>query len=141
MTTVASPDETTTSQPGLSAGRALVSQRANALATRLEQGAARFAALAGKHAHGSGVALARPEGRPQDRRPRAPRRDDVSAFEIQLAQLLAGGNPIEGVTWEVVHAMNFRHVAAEHDAVTKEAALDLLQRQQRGGRRGDPCPQ
>jgi hypothetical protein len=48
-------------------------------------------------------------------------------LEIQLAQALARGNPVEGVTWEVVHEMNARH-AREHDAVTKEAALDLLRR-------------
>jgi hypothetical protein len=29
------------------------------------------------------------------------------------------------VTWDVVHEMNARY-ANEHDAVTKEAALDLL---------------
>jgi hypothetical protein len=125
MTTVATPDETTTSQPGLSAGRALVSQRADALATRLERGARALAVLAST--------LTDQEWR--SRVPKDGRRIGVLVhhvatmypLEIQLAQLLAGGNPIEGVTWEVVHAMNFRH-AAEHDAVTKEAALDLLQR-------------
>jgi hypothetical protein len=48
-------------------------------------------------------------------------------LEIQLAQVLAGGKPVTGVTWDDVHAMNAGH-AKEHDAVTKEAALDLLQR-------------
>jgi hypothetical protein len=46
-------------------------------------------------------------------------------LEIQLAQTLAAGTPVEGVTWDVVHAMNRRH-AAENDGVTLEAALDLL---------------
>ena len=32
-----------------------------------------------------------------------------------------------GVTWNDVHKLNAGH-AAEHDAVTKEAALDLLRR-------------
>ena len=48
-------------------------------------------------------------------------------LEVQLAQALAQGKPIEGVTWDVVHEMNARH-AAENDTVTKQAALDLLRR-------------
>jgi hypothetical protein len=51
----------------------------------------------------------------------------VYPLEIQLAQALAGGNAITGVTMDNVHAMNAGH-AKEHDAVTKEAALDLLTR-------------
>jgi len=34
---------------------------------------------------------------------------------------------VAGVTWDAVHEINARH-AREHDAVTKGAALDLLQR-------------
>ena len=48
-------------------------------------------------------------------------------IEIQLAQTLAGGGPITGVSWEDVHAINARH-ALEFDGVTKEAALALLHR-------------
>src|SRR4051794_34880797 len=48
-------------------------------------------------------------------------------LEIQLSQLLAGGKPIAGVTWNDVHGMNAAH-AREFDAVTKEAAIDLLRR-------------
>jgi len=48
-------------------------------------------------------------------------------LEIQLAQLLGAGKPVAGVTWDVVHEMNAAH-AQEYDAVTKEAALDLLRR-------------
>src|SRR2546426_702198 len=46
-------------------------------------------------------------------------------LEIQLAQTLAGGKPVAGVTWDAVHEINARH-AREHDTVTKGAALDLL---------------
>src|ERR1043165_2770311 len=42
-------------------------------------------------------------------------------LEIQLSQLLAGGQPVAGVTWDDVHRMNAAH-AQEFDAVTKEAA-------------------
>ncbi len=42
----------------------------------------------------------------------------VYPLEIQLAQLLAGGKAIEGVTWADVHVMNARH-AAEQSSVTE----------------------
>jgi hypothetical protein len=48
-------------------------------------------------------------------------------LEIQLAQTLAAGKPIAGVSWDDVHAINAQH-AKEHHAVTKEAALELLER-------------
>ena len=48
-------------------------------------------------------------------------------LEIQLAQRLAEGKPIEGLAWNAVHELNARH-ALENQAVTKEAALDLLRR-------------
>ena len=46
-------------------------------------------------------------------------------IEMQLAQTLAEGNPVVGLTWDTVHEMNAAH-AKEFDGVTKEAALDLL---------------
>ena len=48
-------------------------------------------------------------------------------LEIQLAQMLAEGKPVVGVTWDAIHEMNANH-AKEFDAVTKEAALELLRR-------------
>ncbi|MGH7653425.1 MAG: DinB family protein [Gemmatimonadaceae bacterium] len=48
-------------------------------------------------------------------------------LEIQLAQGLAMGKPIAGVTWDDVHGMNAAH-AKEFDGVTKAAALDLLRK-------------
>ena len=48
-------------------------------------------------------------------------------LEIQLAQTLAEGKPVTGVTMDVVNEINAAH-ARENDAVTKEAALDLLRR-------------
>ena len=46
-------------------------------------------------------------------------------LEIELAQQLAAGTPITGVTWETVHAINAGH-AKDNNATTKEAALGLL---------------
>jgi hypothetical protein len=48
-------------------------------------------------------------------------------LEITLAQTLAAGQPVTGVTWDVVHEMNAAH-AREHDGVTKDVALELLRR-------------
>ena len=47
------------------------------------------------------------------------------SLEVPLAQTLASGQPITGVTWSDVHALNARH-AAENSDVTREAALALL---------------
>jgi len=102
-----------------------MSKRANALADRLEQGASALAAFAS--------ALTDAEW--QVRVPKDGRRIGVVVhhvatmypLEIRLAQVLAAGNPVEGVTSEDVDELNAEH-ARRHDAVTKEAALDLLQR-------------
>jgi hypothetical protein len=45
--------------------------------------------------------------------------------EIQVALVLATGQPVTGVTWAVVHEMNAVH-ARENDGVTVKATLDLL---------------
>jgi hypothetical protein len=102
-----------------------MSQRINALAGRLEQGARALATFA--------TALTDKEW--QTRVPKDGRKvgvivhhvASVYPLEIQLAQTLAGGKPVEGVTWDAVNEMNAGH-AKEYDAVTKEAALDLLRR-------------
>src|SRR5450759_3442417 len=100
-----------------------MSQRTNALADRLEQGARALATFAS--------ALTDAEW--QTRVPKDGRKigvivhhvASVYPLEIQLAQTLAGGKPVAGVTPDAVNEMNAGH-AKEHDAVTKEAALDLL---------------
>jgi hypothetical protein len=46
-------------------------------------------------------------------------------LEIQLAQSLAYGKAITGVTWEVVHGINAAH-ALEHARVGKDTAIALL---------------
>ena len=48
-------------------------------------------------------------------------------IEISLAQQLAKGEPVQGVTWVGVHEMNADH-ARSFDKVTKQEALDLLQK-------------
>jgi hypothetical protein len=51
----------------------------------------------------------------------------VYPIEIQLAQTLASGKPVTGVTMNDVHAMNAGH-AQQHVAITKDVTLDLLLR-------------
>ena len=102
-----------------------MSQRSNALADRLEQGARALAAFA------SGLTDAEWHSRtPRDGRKVGVIVHHVATMyplEIQLAQTLAAGKPVAGVTWDVVHELNANH-AKEHDAVTKAEALDLLRR-------------
>ena len=120
MTTVVSHGSEIKEERSSAAG-----QRAGALAERLEQGAQALAAFAS--------ALTDVEW--QTRIPKDGRKIGVVVhhvasmypLEIQLAQTLAGGQPVAGVTWDAVNELNAGH-AREFDAVTKEAALDLLQR-------------
>ena len=100
-----------------------MSQRSEALARRLEQGASALAELAASLT----------DTQWQARIPRDGRKVGVVVhhvatmypIEIQLAQVLAAGRPVEGVTWDAVHEINAKH-ARENDAVTKDAALALL---------------
>ena len=103
----------------------MMSTRAHALADRLEQGSRSLASLAGSLT----------EAEWNTRIPKDGRKVGVVVhhvatmypLEIHMAQVLAGGQPVVGVTWANVHEMNAGH-AKEHDAVTKEAALELLRR-------------
>jgi hypothetical protein len=51
----------------------------------------------------------------------------VYPVEIDLAQIVAAGRPVEGVTMNDIHAMNAKH-AVEHATVTKDEAIGLLAR-------------
>lgn len=100
-----------------------MNKRSEALAVRLEAGAAALAAFAGKLS----------EAEWNTRLPKDGRKVGVVVhhvanmypIEIQLASLLASGQPITGVTWDVVANINRDH-AKETDGITKEAALALL---------------
>jgi hypothetical protein len=102
-----------------------MSKRTDALADRLEQGARALATFA------SGLTDAEWQTPvPKDGRKIGVIVHHVATMyplEIQLAQKLAAGEPVAGVTWDDVHAINAGH-AKEYDAVTKEAALGLLRR-------------
>jgi hypothetical protein len=103
-----------------------VTDRATALAERLEEGARALAALAGTL---TDAEWRRPYGTTDQRTIGVIVHHVASVYpiEIQLAQLLGAGKPIAGVTWEGIAEMNAGH-AKENDRATKEAALDLLAR-------------
>src|ERR1700755_3629288 len=98
-------------------------KRSEALAERVEAGAAALAAFASTLT----------DSEWQTRVPKDGRKigvivhhvASVYPIEIQLAQLLAQGNPVTGVTWDVVRDMNAKH-AQENEAVTKDEAIALL---------------
>ncbi len=97
--------------------------RSEALAARLEAGAAALAKLAGS--------LSETEWQmpiPKDGRKVGVVVHHVASMypvEIQLASLLAAGKPITDLTWDIVAEINRAH-AIENDGVTKDAALTLL---------------
>jgi DinB family protein len=100
-----------------------MNNRSEALAARLEAGAAALAAFA--------ATLSETEW--QTRLPKDGRKigtvvhhvASVYPVEIHLASLLAAGHPITGVTWDVVATMNRDH-AKDNDGIAREAALALL---------------
>jgi hypothetical protein len=100
-----------------------MNNRSEALAVRLEAGAAALAKFAG--------ALSEAEW--QTRVPKDGRKIGVVVhhvanmypIEIHLAGLLAAGQPITGLTWDAVDTINRDH-AMENNGITKEAALALL---------------
>ena len=102
-----------------------MSQRSNALADRLEQGARALAELA------AGLSDVEWHTRiPKDGRKIGVVVHHVGSMyplEMQLTQVLAAGQAIENVTWDDIHAVNAKH-AKDFETVTKAAALEHLER-------------
>jgi hypothetical protein len=117
MTNVVSCDEVITSSRS--------SRQALALAERLEQGARALAALATSLTDAQWQARIPPDGRKTG--VVVHHVASMYPIEIQVAQTIASGQPVTGLTWGVVDAINAKH-AAENGAVTKQAALELLLR-------------
>ena len=102
-----------------------MSSRSNALSERLEHGAQALATFANTLTDAQWNARVPHDGRKIG--VIVHHVASVYPVEIQLAQVLASGKPVEGVTMDDINAMNGKH-AEEHDTVTKAAALDLLRR-------------
>lgn len=115
-----------TSKSGSSARR-----RAQALADRIEEGAATLAAFAegltedewrvpltesGKKGRSVGVVVHHVAS--------------MYPIEIDAAQAIASGKAVTDVTWDVVAGLNAKH-AQEHAGITKSAALELVRRNSR----------
>lgn len=102
-----------------------MSERARALAERLEEGATRLAAFA--------ESLSDAEWQmevPRDGRTVAAIVHHVASnypIEIGLAETLAQGKAVEGITWDMIHDMNARH-GHEHAAVARAEAVALLRK-------------
>src|SRR4051812_442846 len=120
MTTIVSCDPAVAPQsaPTVEQGR-----RAQALADRLERGARALATLA------STLTVEEWQTRlPGDGRKIGVVVHHVATMyplEIQLAQTMAGGDPVAGVTMADVHAMNAAH-ARQHDSIDPETAVHVL---------------
>jgi hypothetical protein len=114
------------SPPAKTAERsASVNERANLLAERLEQGARALLTFATALTDAQWQMPVLKDGRKIG--VVVHHVASVYPIEIQLAQTLAAGKPVTGVTIDAIHAMNAAH-AKEFDAVTKEEALELLRR-------------
>jgi hypothetical protein len=101
-----------------------MSNRSNLLAERLEKGAQALDTFA------NGLSDAQWQTRVKDGRKIGVVVHHVAnmyPLEIQLAQGLAMGKPIAGVTWNDVHGINAAH-AKEFDGVTKADAIALLRK-------------
>ncbi len=101
------------------------SVRANALAERLERGAQALAILAASLTDAEWKTPILHDGRAIG--VVVHHVGTMYPLEIELAQVLASGQPVVGVTWANVHAINAAH-ALQHAHVTKSEALLLLQK-------------
>ncbi len=104
-----------------------MNHRAEALATRLEAGAAHLAKLT------ETLTDAEWNTRVRDGRTVGVIVHHVASMypiEMDVARTIAGGKPVEGVTWEKVAEINANH-GRDNAAVTKSAALALLRQNSR----------
>jgi len=105
------------------------SRRAESLAARIEEGAANLAAFAEKL---SEAEWHTPVSATDHRSVGVIVHHVASMYpiEIEVAQVIAGGNRVSDVTWEVVAHLNGKH-AEDNAQVSKSAALELLRRNSR----------
>jgi hypothetical protein len=110
---------------------ALVHSRAEALAARIEEGAADLAAFAEGLSDAEWQTPVTSAG--GDRRPIGVIVHHVAfmyPIEIDVARVVASGKAVTDVTWDVVAEINAKH-ARDNAGVTKAAALELLRRNSR----------
>ena len=105
------------------AARTLTSERAEALAGRLEKGVRELAVFAATLTPQEWSASLPHDGRKVG--VIIHHVASVYPIEVQLAQAIASGTAVTGVTSADINKMNASH-AKQFDAATKEATLDLL---------------
>lgn len=103
--------------------------RAEALAARIEEGAAGFSAFA------EGLSDAEWNTPVSARDPRSVgvivhHVANMYPIEIDLARAVASGRPVSNVTWEAVAQLNAKH-AQDNSRASKSAALGLLRKNSR----------
>ena len=102
-----------------------MSERADALAQRIEQGAQTLAAYAQGLSDTQWRTTVPPDGRQVG--VIIHHVASVYPIEIHLATEIASGKPVTGVTWDAVAEMNAKH-ADEHAGVGKQDTIELLRR-------------
>ena len=100
-----------------------MSQRSNALADRLAAGAAALADYATGLTDPQWKLPVHPDGRTVG--VIVHHVANMYPIEIQLAEVLAAGNPVTDVTWDAVRELNAGH-ARDHASVDKATALAFL---------------
>jgi hypothetical protein len=100
-----------------------MSHRSEALAVRLEAGAAALAAFASTLSETEWQMRLAKDGRKVG--VVVHHVASMYPIEIHLATLLAAGKPVTDVTWDAVDTINRDH-AKQNDGITKDAALAML---------------
>lgn len=103
----------------------MLSQRSNLLADRLEQGARDLVAFASTLSESQWNTQVPKDGRTVG--VIVHHVGNMYPIEIQIAQAVASGKPVAGVTWDDVHAINAAH-AKEFAGVTKEVAIEFVRK-------------
>lgn len=103
-------------------------QRASALADRIEQGADALAAFASELSDAEWKTVVPRDGRTVG--VIVHHVGNMYPIEIELAQTLAAGKPIAGVTWDAVAEINAKH-AADKAQVGKAETLEFLRQRSR----------
>lgn len=102
-----------------------MNQRSEALAKRIEQGAAELAAYAEGLDEKQWAAVVKPDGRTVG--VLVHHVASMYPIEMQLVLEVGAGKAVEGVTWDVVAEINAKH-AKDYSAVGKREALEALRR-------------
>ena len=105
-----------------------MSTRSEALARRIEEGAATLAAYAEGLSDAQWTAVVPPDGRSAG--VIINHVASVYPIEVHLAKEIAAGRPVTEVTWTVIADMNAKH-AEENAGATRQETIELLRQNSR----------